>query len=99
MSPTRRDFLQTVAASTAAVAVLAGCQPVPPELQVQSPARIPADATAPYDVRYATLCRLCPAGCGIVVRTIEGRAKKIEGSPLHPVNHGKTSAPGQAGVQ
>jgi anaerobic selenocysteine-containing dehydrogenase len=42
---------------------------------------------------------MCPAGCGISVRTREGRAKKIEGNPLHPVNQGRLCALGQAGLQ
>jgi len=42
---------------------------------------------------------MCPAGCGISVRTREGRAKKIEGNPLHPVNQGRLCALGQSGLQ
>ncbi len=38
---------------------------------------------------YATTCKECPAGCGLIVRTQEGRAIKIEGNPDHPVNKGK----------
>ena len=45
------------------------------------------------------MCGQCPAGCGIVVRVSEGRAKKIEGNPLHPVNRGKLCARGQAALQ
>jgi anaerobic selenocysteine-containing dehydrogenase len=48
---------------------------------------------------YASACGQCPAGCGIVVRVSEGRAKKIEGNPLHPVNRGKLCARGQAALQ
>ena len=48
---------------------------------------------------YASTCRQCAAGCGILVRVINGRAKKIEGNPLHPLNRGKLCARGQAGLQ
>lgn len=48
---------------------------------------------------YASTCRQCSAGCGIIVRTINGRAKKIEGNPNHPLNRGKLCARGQAGLQ
>jgi menaquinone reductase, molybdopterin-binding-like subunit len=48
---------------------------------------------------YASACGQCPAGCGIVVRVSEGRAKKVEGNPLHPVNRGKLCARGQAALQ
>jgi anaerobic selenocysteine-containing dehydrogenase len=45
---------------------------------------------------YATTCRECAAGCGLVVRTMQGRAIKAEGNKLNPVNLGKTCARGQA---
>ncbi|MEE8448485.1 MAG: molybdopterin-dependent oxidoreductase [Thermodesulfobacteriota bacterium] len=48
---------------------------------------------------YPTVCQQCPAGCGILVKVREGRAKKIEGNPDYPVNMGKTCARGQAGLQ
>ncbi|MCK4267856.1 MAG: molybdopterin-dependent oxidoreductase, partial [Actinomycetia bacterium] len=48
---------------------------------------------------YASVCRQCSAGCGIHVKILEGRAKKIEGSPDFPVNYGKVCARGQAGLQ
>jgi menaquinone reductase, molybdopterin-binding-like subunit len=48
---------------------------------------------------YASACMQCSAGCGILVRVMEGRAKKIEGNPLHPVNKGGLCARGQAGLQ
>ena len=48
---------------------------------------------------YHTVCSMCSSGCGISVRTREGRAKKIEGNPAHPVNQGRLCARGQAGLQ
>jgi anaerobic selenocysteine-containing dehydrogenase len=42
---------------------------------------------------------MCPAGCGIIVRTREHKANKIEGNPLHPVNRGALCARGQAGLE
>lgn len=47
---------------------------------------------------FATTCRICNAGCGVMVRTVEGRAKKIEGNPDHPINRGGVCARGQASV-
>jgi molybdopterin-containing oxidoreductase family iron-sulfur binding subunit len=38
---------------------------------------------------YATTCRECPAGCGLIMRTFEGRAIKADGNPETPVNRGK----------
>ncbi len=48
---------------------------------------------------FATACRMCPAGCGLMVRTMGGRAVKIEGNPAHPVNQGATCARAQAALQ
>lgn len=59
----------------------------------------PEEILPGQDTWYASTCRQCPAGCGIIVRVINGRAKKIEGNPLHPLNQGKLCARGQAGLQ
>ena len=48
---------------------------------------------------YSSLCRECSAGCGVHVKVMDGRAKKIEGNPDHPVNNGKLCARGQASLQ
>ena len=48
---------------------------------------------------YASLCTQCGAGCGTLVQVMDGRAKKIEGNPLHPVNKGRLCARGQASLQ
>ena len=46
-----------------------------------------------------SLCSLCPARCGLRVRTIGSRAVKIQGNPLHPVNHEGLCPRGIAGLQ
>ncbi len=48
---------------------------------------------------FATVCQMCPAGCGLFVRTMGGRAIGIEGNPAHPVNTGATCARGQGALQ
>ena len=48
---------------------------------------------------FATVCQMCPAGCGLLVRTMGGRALKIEGNPAHPVSRGGSCARGQAALQ
>ena len=48
---------------------------------------------------YATVCQECPAGCGMLVRTREGRAVKVEGNPAHPLNRGGLCARGHASLQ
>lgn len=92
----RREFLK-LGGATAFAALFGGCEKLPRKIV---PFVIPPeDYTLGESLQYASVCRMCPAGCGIVVRVSEGRAKKIEGNPLHPVNRGKLCARGQAGLQ
>jgi len=93
----RRTFLQ-LGTMTAASAWLAGCQSANEKL---IPYLVPPDegVTPGRAEYYASSCRFCPAGCGILVRVSEGRAKKVEGNPSHPVNRGKLCARGQAILQ
>ena len=83
----RRTFLQ-LGGMTAATTLLAGCQSGNETL---IPFLIPPDegVTPGRADYYASACRFCPAGCGSLVRVSEGRAKKIEGNPLHPASKGK----------
>jgi anaerobic selenocysteine-containing dehydrogenase len=46
-----------------------------------------------------TVCGQCPAGCGIRVRVVDGRAVKIEGDPGFPINRGGIGPKGQSGLQ
>ena len=98
MGLTRRQFLQLSGAAAGAVAFV-GCSPRSGELLVESSAMMPEDMVTGIDNWYASICRMCPAGCGIIVRVMEGRAKKIEGNPDYPVNRGKLCARGHAGLQ
>jgi anaerobic selenocysteine-containing dehydrogenase len=96
---TRRDFLKVGAAGTA-TAILAGCSQDSERWVTLEPyVRAPEEQLAGVPSWYASTCRLCPAGCGIIVRIMNGRAVKIEGNPEHPVNRGKLCARGQAGLQ
>jgi anaerobic selenocysteine-containing dehydrogenase len=42
------------------------------------------------------VCLLCPSGCGVLTRVADGRAVKLEGSPMHPINQGALCPKGQA---
>ncbi len=95
---TRRNFIQLgVMASSAAV--LAGCQAPRRSVTLEPYVKPPEEQLAGTATWYASACRQCPAGCGIVVRVMNGRAKKIEGNAQHPLNRGKLCARGQAGLQ
>jgi anaerobic selenocysteine-containing dehydrogenase len=91
----RRQFFR-VAAGTAAAT---GFSPKLRRILSEPFVRPPEDVLPGRATWYASTCRQCPAGCGIIVRVINGRAKKIEGNPLHPLNRGKLCARGQAGLQ
>jgi len=82
----------------AASGVLAGCRKGNEQL---IPFLIPPEdgATPGRADIYASTCRQCPAGCGLLARVSSGRVRKVEGNPQHPVNRGKLCARGQAVVQ
>jgi len=59
----------------------------------------PENITPGIAAYYSTVCRACPAGCGIMVKTREARPIKLEGNPDHPVNRGALCIRGQAFIQ
>src|SRR4029079_11180124 len=107
----RRQFIK-ISAATSATATLAGCGN--PELHL---ARfIPEEELIPGVATWKpSVCPLCPSGCGVLVRVMQGEAevvrknqtglirmglaKKLEGNPAHSVSHGKLCARGQAAIQ
>ncbi|HWO88171.1 MAG TPA: molybdopterin-dependent oxidoreductase [Gemmatimonadales bacterium] len=92
----RRKFLQVAGVTTAGLA--AGCGTGEGEKWL--PYLVPDENLVPgVPTYYASTCRECPAGCGILVKTREGRPIKIEGNPHHPVNRGRLCARGQAALQ
>ncbi len=93
----RRDFLKVVGVAGVG-AGLAGCSSGKPEKLL--PYVVPPEEILPgMATWYRTTCQECPAGCGMDVRTREGRAIKAEGNPLSPISHGKLCARGQASLQ
>jgi len=96
---TRRGFLKLAGASAASTAVLTGCGPASRYVVREPYTDMPEYTYNGESTYYATTCQECAAGCGIVVRTTQGRAIKVEGNPLHPVSEGKTCARGQATIQ
>jgi len=46
-----------------------------------------------------SVCQLCPGGCGIRVRLLDGWPVKILGNPDHPINQGGLCPKGTAGLQ
>ena len=93
----RRDFIKVMVTGAVTPSVIGFKERV---VEPLLPYLIPPEDIIPGVANwYATTCRQCSAGCGILVRIREGRAKKIEGNPLCPVNEGRLCARGQAGLQ
>ena len=90
----RRSFFKIVAASGAAAG---GCTRTAERLL---PYVSPPDNIVPGIASYfATVCRECPAGCGVLAKNREGRVIKLEGNPDHPVNAGSLCIRGHAALQ
>src|SRR5437870_9193820 len=92
----RRDFFRVVAAS-GATAAASGCQRA---TETILPLVVPNEQIVPgVAAWFATVCRECPAGCGVIAKNREGRVVKLEGNPDHPVNEGALCLRGQAALQ
>jgi len=82
----RRTFLKL--AGIGSISFAAGCSPESPKY-LYSQVQAPEDMVTGKTTWYASTCRECPAGCGIIAGNREGRVVKVEGNPLHPLNRGK----------
>jgi len=95
----RRTFFKLTGLA-GATAAAAGCSDHKDPLKLLYSQVVPEEIVPlGEDAWFATQCQECQAGCSVLVRVVEGRAKKIEGNPLFPVNRGKTCARGQAALQ
>ncbi len=93
----RRDFLKVVGVGGAG-ATVAGCSTDKVERLI--PYVVPPEEITPgVATWYASTCGECTAGCGIRVRTREGRAVMIEGNPDHPVSRGGVCSRGVSALQ
>lgn len=97
MRVNRRTFLKVSAAGVAGTSVVGQLLGLPNP--VASAFREATAQEAAGEKRVRTVCRQCPAGCGLEVRVVNGRAVKIEGNPDHPINLGKICPKGQSGLQ
>ena len=87
---TRRDFLKMGTAAVAAGAGLSLLRPTDQPLAAQ---------TELNETIVKTTCALCPSGCGLDVRVVNGKAVKVEGNPLHPLNQGVCCLKGQTSLE
>src|SRR5262245_19107016 len=81
----RRAFFKIIAVSGAAAAA-SGCTPSPEKyLPYVTPPENIVPGVASY---FSTVCRECPAGCGLVAKNRDGRVIKVDGNPDHPISMG-----------
>ena len=91
---TRRQFLKLAATTVASAAVMGG---LPVLLTARSVRAFGGTlVTSADDVIVPGVCLLCPSGCGVLTRVADGRAVKLEGNPMHPINLGALCPKGQA---
>jgi len=107
----RRDFIK-LTAITGTSATLAGCGNPEHQLIRFIPDDDLVPGVAEFK---PSVCPLCSAGCGLTVRVMEAdaevvrnnergmlriaAAKKLDGQPDHPINHGGLCPRGQAAIQ
>jgi molybdopterin-containing oxidoreductase family iron-sulfur binding subunit len=92
----RRDFLKVFGFGMTAAA-LSACVEKPIQKAIPYVVK-PENVTPGVASWYASTCGGCSTGCGVLVKSREGRPIKIEGNELHPMNLGGTCPVGQATV-
>ena len=86
MPLSRRQFLKWAGATGAGAVIFNGCSVPDEEILVQSPLELPEDLVTGRDNFYATVAQGRAGSEGLLVRVMEGRAKKVEGNPDYPLN-------------
>jgi MoCo/4Fe-4S cofactor protein with predicted Tat translocation signal len=93
--PSRREFLKFLGAGAAFAA--AGCARKPVE-KILPYVKAPEELTPGNAIYFASTCNDCPASCGTLIKTREGRPIKIEGNKSHPLSRGALCARGQSSI-
>lgn len=84
MRLTRRGFIQAVGLTAGTAAAVARGQLSKADAGAQDVERW----AAAEETLIPSVCQQCPGGCGLTVRTLDGRVAGIAGNKLHPVNRG-----------
>ncbi len=96
LNTNRRDFLKIFGFGLTAAALTA-CVEKPVRKAIPYVIK-PETVTPGVAAWYASTCGGCAAGCGVLVKSREGRPIKIEGNREHALNQGGVCATGQATV-
>lgn len=86
---TRRDVLKVGGATIVAGAAVSAAR------ETLAPPALPAGVES----KVKTTCAMCPSGCGLEVRVVDGKAVKVEGNALHPLNQGVCCLKGQTALE
>ncbi len=96
----RRRFLTVLGATGGAAAAASACDIHAEPTERLVPYVVPPENQVPgIAAYYATTCRECAAGCGLLAKVREGRVIKLEGNPESPINQGRLCSRGQAALQ
>ena len=96
MKLSRREFMTLAGGSTVGAVIFTACGVPADELLVEAPLDLPEDLVNGIDSWFATTD---DSGLGVIVRVMEGRAKKIAGNPDYPVNVGKHAVHADSALQ
>ena len=96
MKLSRREFMTLAGGSTVGAVIFSACGVPADELLVEAPLDLPEDLVNGTDSWFATTD---DSGLGVIVRVMEGRAKKIAGNPDYPVNRGKHAVHSDTALQ
>lgn len=92
----RRKFLALLGASAALAG--AGCADYRDKGEIIPYVKKPEEVLPGKPTYYASTCSACSNGCGIIIKTREGRPIKVDGNPDHPVSKGKICSKGHANI-
>ena len=99
MGVTRRQLLRFSGIGMLGAVIFAGCRIPEREFLAESPVLIPEDLVEGQDAYFATLARPSTGVESVLVRVMQGRAKKVEGNPDYPMSRGKHTAQAEASLQ
>lgn len=88
----RRKFLGLLGGTAVGAVIFEACGVPEQEYIIQSPVDMPEDYVKGEDNWYATTSETSDHGESVIVRVMQGRAKKIEGNPDFPNTLGKHRA-------
>lgn len=94
----RRSFLKIGAAATATISAAVAIDKIRLPGGVHNLAAVQAEGSIDEQI-VKTTCAMCPSGCGLEVRVVNGRAVKVEGNAVHPLNQGVCCLKGQCSLE